>query len=80
MKADSEKLDMTNRGFLVLEWVIGLAVIAGAAVAISTLLLSTAKISEQQREQLFDRELQQQNMRLERQLLQHKQFLQQHEA
>lgn len=78
MKADSKKLDRTNRGFLVLEWVIGLAVIACAAVAVSTLLLGTAKISEQQREQQFDRELQQQNMRLERQLLQHKQFLQQH--
>ncbi|WP_417659661.1 hypothetical protein [Pseudidiomarina sp.] len=79
MKAGSENQKMSNnRGFLVLEWVIGLAVLASAAVAVSTLLVATAKLSEQQREKFFDRELQRQNIRLERQLQRHQRFLQQH--
>ncbi|WP_417685176.1 hypothetical protein [Pseudidiomarina gelatinasegens] len=79
MKADLEKQKIaSNRGFLVLEWVIGLAVLASAAVAVSSLLVAAANLSEQQREKAFDRDLQRQNIRLERQLQQHQRFLQLH--
>lgn len=79
MKASLKKQKIaSNCGFLVLEWVIGLAVLASATVAVSSLLLATAKLNEQQREKVVDRDLQRQNIRLEKQLQQHQRFLKRH--